>query len=143
MRISDWSSDVCSSDLLEQYGFRGALTWLPADRWTVGLLATTQKTHENDLAYTDNYDGQLSHGDSPRPSPAVYSYTLGSLNIQREFDWGDLISQTSYQEKQYNVFLEASRALGGVLPLLPGADSSEERSVGKECVSTCRYRWEP
>src|SRR3546814_15825113 len=24
---------------LEQYGFRGALTWLPADRLTVGLLA--------------------------------------------------------------------------------------------------------
>src|SRR3546814_15675626 len=96
MRISDWSSDVCSSDLLEQYGFRGALTWLPADRWTVGLLATTQKTHENDLAYTDNYDGQLSHGDSPRPSPAVYSYTLGR---------------------------------------------SEERRVGKECVSTRISRW--
>src|SRR3546814_17463413 len=32
---------------LEQYGFRGALTWLPADRWTVGLLATTQKTHRS------------------------------------------------------------------------------------------------
>src|SRR3546814_15143253 len=24
-----------------------------------------------------------------------------------------------------------------------GAGSSEERRVGKECVSTCRYRWEP
>src|SRR3546814_5334165 len=103
-----------------------------ADRWTVGRLATTQKTHENDLAYTDNYDGQLSHGDSPRPSPAVYSYTLGSLNIQREFDWGDLISQTSYQEKQYNVFLEASRALGGVLPLLAGADANKSHGFTQE-----------
>src|SRR3546814_14167308 len=24
-----------------------------------------------------------------------------------------------------------------------GADSSEERRVGKECVSTCRSRWSP
>src|SRR3546814_5784117 len=31
-------------------------------------------------------------------------------------------------------------------PRLPGADPgrrSEERRVGKECVSTCRYRWSP
>src|SRR3546814_21097473 len=88
---------------LEQYGFRGTLTWLLADRWTVGLLATTQKTHENDLAFTDNYAGQLSHGDSPRPSPAVYSHTLGSINIQRAFAWGDLLSQTTYPEKQYKL----------------------------------------
>src|SRR3546814_15913538 len=25
----------------------------------------------------------------------------------------------------------------------PGADRSEERRVGKECVSTCRSRWSP
>src|SRR3546814_19797563 len=25
----------------------------------------------------------------------------------------------------------------------PGAWRTEERRVGKECVSTCRYRWEP
>src|SRR3546814_19563562 len=24
-----------------------------------------------------------------------------------------------------------------------GSSRSEERSVGKECVSTCRYRWSP
>src|SRR3546814_19945298 len=24
-----------------------------------------------------------------------------------------------------------------------GSDRSEERRVGKECVSTCRYRWSP
>src|SRR3546814_13234451 len=43
--------------------------------------------------------------------------------------------------------------LGGVagLPILividdidrDGLDRSEERRVGKECVSTCRYRWSP
>src|SRR3546814_17838658 len=29
------------------------------------------------------------------------------------------------------------------LPELPGAKRSEERRVGKECVSTCRSRWSP
>src|SRR3546814_19971830 len=29
------------------------------------------------------------------------------------------------------------------LPVEPGARSSEERRVGKECVSTCRSRWSP
>ncbi|MGH8506958.1 MAG: TonB-dependent receptor [Stenotrophobium sp.] len=117
---------------LEQYGLRGELTWLPADRWKIGLMATTQHTREDDLAYTENYNGQLQHDDSPRPSPAEYSYTLGALNIKREFDWGDLISQTSYFEKKYNVFLEASRALGGLLPVLAGADANHSKGMTQE-----------
>src|SRR3546814_11398159 len=32
---------------------------------------------------------------------------------------------------------------GNLLPELSIADRSEERRVGKECVSTCRYRWSP
>src|SRR3546814_14336281 len=31
--------------------------------------------------------------------------------------------------------------VGGSIPLL--RERSEERSVGKECVSTCRFRWSP
>lgn len=122
-------SDV---NTLEQYGFRGALTWLPAERWKVGLMATTQHTHEDDLAYTDNYDGQLQHGDSPRASPAVYSYTLGNLNIEREFDWATFTSQTSYFKKKYNVFLEASRAIGGLLPILAAADDNHSNGMTQE-----------
>src|SRR3546814_15079373 len=37
-----------------------------------------------------------------------------------------------------------ARALGGYGPFgggRVGFDRSEERRVGKECVSTCRYRW--
>src|SRR3546814_15338694 len=30
-----------------------------------------------------------------------------------------------------------------VVPCASGPDRSEERRVGKECVSTCRSRWEP
>src|SRR3546814_16977442 len=30
-----------------------------------------------------------------------------------------------------------------IIPANPGIDRSEERRVGKECVSTCRSRWSP
>lgn len=120
---------------LKQYGFRGALTWLPAEHWKVGLLATTQHTRENDLSYTTNYNGDLEHGDAARPSPAKYSYSLGSFNVDREFDWATLTSQTSYFEKKFNIFLDASRAVhdaNGMLPLLAGADDNHSKGITQE-----------
>src|SRR3546814_8648578 len=68
MRISDWSSDVCSSDLVE----------------SIGPVSSIVKT----VSPTENCE----------PSLAV---TRG------------------------------------------GPGRSEERRVGKECVSTCRSRWSP
>src|SRR3546814_11287980 len=32
---------------------------------------------------------------------------------------------------------------GVAIPIIFGVDRSEERRVGKECVSTCRYGWSP
>ena len=117
---------------LGQYGFRGELTWLPAEYWKIALMATTQHTNDDDLSYTSNYNGQLQHSDSPRPSPAKSSYTLGSLNIEREFDWGTVISQSSYFQKKFNIFLEASRAATGVLPILAGADANHSKGMTQE-----------
>src|SRR3546814_9044648 len=37
--------------------------------------------------------------------------------------------------------LEIAAELAALPPL--GVERSEERRVGKECVSTCRYRWSP
>src|SRR3546814_1568371 len=73
MRISDWSSDVCSSDLFDR---------LPAAIWP--LLADTVRF--NEAAGLPRYD---------------------------------------------------------VAETLQGDGRSEERRVGKECVSTCRSRWSP
>src|SRR3546814_12612494 len=36
-----------------------------------------------------------------------------------------------------------SRSRGRYFPLSLGCPRSEERRVGKECVSTCRSRWSP
>src|SRR3546814_19075727 len=82
MRISDWSSDVCSSDLL---------TWL---KW---MLLTGYK---------------LSQSTGPRRAMPSTTKRLRS--------W-------------------LGRLNAWMLPTI----RSEERRVGKECVSTCRSRWSP
>src|SRR3546814_5435606 len=81
MRISDWSSDVCSSDL------------------TAGR-------------------GELSKQQT-NPSIIPGLPLIGSANLQ---------------DPALNGGTPRSNAQGG---------RSEERRVGKECVSTCRSRWSP
>src|SRR3546814_1705098 len=82
LRISDWSSDVCSSDLID--------------------------LHMGDIVC--KFDGErlvLRHGSDPLPAEKR------SLN---------------YNKPTHRV-VDSAR--------------SEERRVGKECVSTCRTRWSP
>src|SRR3546814_3033006 len=88
MRISDWSSDVCSSDL--PLGTITAMQGVRPDQFT--------------LAQVD--------GDE-LPFPQLASAIADLEAAGRPVD-----------------------ALKGVL-------RSEERRVGKECVSTCRSRWSP
>src|SRR3546814_4255131 len=86
MRISDWSSDVCSSDLVQaRYHF---LLERELAKWR--------------LAARDAEDA------STLPSEVM-------------------------AERQRLVTLGAPDV----------TDRSEERRVGKECVSTCRSRWSP
>src|SRR3546814_11093409 len=96
MRISDWSSDVCSSDLTRD-------AFAPV----FGL----QFDKKQDLRY----------GENPHQGAAFYS--------ERNPEAGTISAATQLQGKElsYNNI----------------ADRSEERSVGKECVSTCRSRWSP
>src|SRR3546814_7299600 len=91
MRISDWSSDVCSSDLRSLAGGSGF------------------------------GNGLASRGEGCRraaPDPAGAAGDRGP---------GD----------------EGGRAARGLAHHTLGKDRSEERRVGKECVSTCRSRWWP
>src|SRR3546814_13658955 len=103
MRISDWSSDVCSSDL----GYR----------FTDCPLVV--------LAEEDNADTETG-GKSHRLGDVAL--TCGAVaEVRDRCDLGA-------------VQVCAECVSGGVQPL--GADDrSEERRVGKECVSTCRSRW--
>src|SRR3546814_5829589 len=97
MRISDWSSDVCSSDL------------------QVGKAAPALGCVEN-VILVDAH---------PRQRAALA---------------GDPVTQV----RQFFFLRQQRLALGK--PFVPGDDArarSEERRVGKECVSTCRSRWSP
>src|SRR3546814_2713893 len=93
MRISDWSSDVCSSDLCG------------ADQ-SEGDGAGCRMCEQRFSSFQGN----------PRRN--------GS--IQRAV-----------------VYLRARRTIARISVLRAGEDRSEERRVGKECVSTCRSRWSP
>src|SRR3546814_19229509 len=49
-----------------------------------------------------------------------------------------------WRPTQLRLEVEAQRSLGGTLSgFMPRQARSEERRVGKECVSTCSSRWSP
>src|SRR3546814_11091653 len=99
MRISDWSSDVCSSDL--------ALLMYNIDSYSI----------DSDLP--NRY----------QTLAARLRYNIGNKYL--------LEAAASYSGN--NRYEEGNRF--GLFPAF-GA-RSEERRVGKECVSTCRSRWSP
>src|SRR3546814_15941585 len=101
MRISDWSSDVCSSDLdvswgVRTQGFELEASLVPARSFRMTAGVTYARTK-----YRDNLVGDSSG--------APLDQALRKLP-------GDNMSN---------------------------APRSDERRVGKACVSTCRSRWSP
>src|SRR3546814_15846663 len=101
MRISDWSSDVCSSDLLTLEAAEvidaGTMVPVPRDGATMGELMLRGNT--------------VMKGYLKNPAATEEAFRGGW------FHTGDLAVRHP--------------------------DRSEERRVGKECVSTCRSRWSP
>src|SRR3546814_17288361 len=95
MRISDWSSDVCSSDL-------------PAGANRVVFIIAPMLTFI--LAMV-----------AWAVIPVDYGWVLSDINV------GVLY-----------LFAISSLGVYGIVMA-----RSEERRVGKECVSTCRSRWSP
>src|SRR3546814_17741564 len=100
MRISDWSSDVCSSDL-----------WIAIDSWGLNTAELARRVILPEDV--ERYAADLV---------VVHSYDPVERIVARDF-------QRSTER----------RWAGHAHHLLLG--SSEERRVGKECVSTCKYRW--
>src|SRR3546814_5193565 len=104
MRISDWSSDVCSSDL--------------------------------------QIDRQAARGDGPLdvevsdPNPRIHLRTWQVINTTTwqasdTITLKNIVSYGEYREKSaFSLYSD-------------NFFRSEERRVGKECVSTCRSRWSP
>src|SRR3546814_12544652 len=101
MRISDWSSDVCSSDLSAP----PRLSRAHIVRTNLALCFPDQSEQQREAWLHRHF------------------YLLAQSVVDRGLCW----------------FGSAS-AIQQVTPI---NGRSEERRVGKECVSTCRSRWSP
>src|SRR3546814_14796493 len=104
MRISDWSSDVCSSDLLTVLVLPDGRTRIGSPTRTVPVAIWPEKPRKSRL-------GRLTHCTAMRKG------------FSRSETWStSTVSRCS---------------------ISAGPLRSEERRVGKECVSTCRSRGSP
>src|SRR3546814_20312899 len=109
MRISDWSSDVCSSDLGK------------------GMFQRVDDEFGYDQPQADRDIGM--HGAAVRGHRDRYPIMIVDHRCAEAFaKLGEITAQ-------FNIAQARCREL-----LL---ERSEERRVGKECVSTCRSRWAP
>src|SRR3546814_14675841 len=95
MRISDWSSDVCSSDL-----FKSPNT--PKHFKLIRPVFESQMTPHYLLSISTDFS----------PEGGLDDMSIPALREVVDIVWDEAIR-------------------------------SEERRVGKECVSTCRSRWSP
>src|SRR3546814_3579005 len=80
----------------------------------------------------------ISHGVGKGDTPTEAPETQGVEEAKP--DDGKKKSESAL--KQFTINLNEKAADGRVDPLI-GRGRSEERRVGKECVSTCRSRWSP
>src|SRR3546814_12441532 len=76
--------------------------------------------------------------------PGTYLPAVGGPTVAVEFVT-PAVTSDSFSSIISGVGIPGGEALGGLLPVLveTAAPRSEERRVGKECVSTCRSRWSP
>src|SRR3546814_13689841 len=114
MRISDWSSDVCSSDLPWLAGLENAQLFFNIAFFIVLVSLVVQ-------------------GWSVAPAARLLGLRVPNTSARVHRVDIDLPGQRGYEVVSYRV--PAPSQLIGV--------RSEERRVGKECVSTCRSRWSP
>src|SRR3546814_18944051 len=126
MRISDWSSDVCSSDLIE-----GRFSSEPIDG------AVTLSTPEVTKLIYDI--------DVKKLSDAIVDHLKRKGALWILFDnidkgWTPTGIDAS-EILTLKALLEASRKLQLSLTADGVEARSEERRVGKECVRTCRSGW--
>src|SRR3546814_18711596 len=127
MRVSDWSSDVCSSDLLGklfQDGLKTLFELAPV------FCAGQQGSHI-----------QRQH---PLALQGLGHFVIDNT-LRQAFDDGRL-AHAGFADEHGIVFSAALQYLYGTADFVVTADDrirSEERRVGKECVRTRSYRWSP
>src|SRR3546814_14398014 len=115
MRISDWSSDVCSSDLQP-----------------IVRLDTREIVGVEALCRLRTTDGEVV-------AASEFQEATSDVNVAAELT-GRMLSIVAGDVRSW---LDAGIPFQAVGVNVSTGDRSEERRVGKECVSTCRSRWSP
>src|SRR3546814_19682591 len=106
MRISDGSSDVCSSDLIEKGAADIEQSWNVGARWSpINERINAVQDAANEL--------------------------IG------------IVEQNRIIDPRIGIFQDAISSATHDLREAISKKRSEERRVGKECVSTCRSGWSP
>src|SRR3546814_10575076 len=109
MRISDWSSDVCSSDLfVRAYGVADRSTGAPVTPHTLFRWASVSKTATGVLAAAMAKDGTI---DLDRPVAAWRTSLHLPGGAEARVTLGDLLSQrTGLTKNAYDDRLEAGQS---------------------------------
>src|SRR3546814_13169332 len=121
MRISDWSSDVCSSDLAA-----------PVDPRRV-QVAFRSYDPTFYIAVEPALEDPVTFAGSP---PASCRAVIDESDPPETLT----LSETDFSDPAAGAGIGALYATTIALACAP---RSEERRVGKECVRTCRSRWSP
>src|SRR3546814_14468842 len=124
MRISDWSSDVCSSDLSQ--GLGGQLTGFYNAAQDLAADPTSGSARDAFLASAGKVANQFRS--------LAQSFAGTRTGIRQDVD------QTV---ARINEIGRSLSSLNSSLPRPAAGPRPEERRLGKECVSTCRSRWSP
>src|SRR3546814_13383758 len=128
MRISDWSSDVCSSDLVlarDRLNFRNARqSSRPAARYETSVSSRTLRDEK--FAPTVGTEAVIEGGDTVRKVP-----NRRIIRMWIDARWGNCT----------RLFLDMFCEICTKCCDQFVSQRSEARRVGKECVSTCRSRW--
>src|SRR3546814_14351621 len=125
MRISDWSSDVCSSDLIT-------------------LEQSDTRAFDSDVGARPHGDADIGSGQGRRIVDAVAGH---GNHPAFTLEPGDYCALLVRQDLGLDLIdpKPPSNRLGGRAVVARQHDDprSEERRVGKEWVRTCRCRWWP
>src|SRR3546814_13927876 len=127
MRISDWSSDVCSSDLEVEPGEPVDADRRPVRRRRLGEDGVTLghgKVSGEVSGWRMTTTGASEAAAGPRPRGRRHGYAPNAPSI-------------------VCIAPVTKPASGPASQATIPAIRSEERRVGKECVSQCSSRWSP
>src|SRR3546814_18194648 len=127
MRISDWSSDVCSSDLGHSPAARsGVRLWLLSP---VRVLHHPAMSSVADLARANARSRQSGLRNFIEPIAEDYTASLRGMGLGR--------MQMTLCKKVFSASRECRQRA------LKRWSRATERREGKECARTWRYRWAP